>query len=302
MILKNQINKLLSTFNNQIIDSIEDTKILQGKALFESLKLSNYESINQYEFKVFSQWGDDGIIQFLIHNINLANKTFAEFGVQDYLESNTRFLLMNNNWSGLVFDGSEQFINKIKGYNWYWKYDLTAESHFISKDNINELLNRKELHNLGLLHIDIDGVDYWIWDAIKLDNLNPSIVVIEYNSLFGKERSITVPYDSKFIRSNYHYSNLFYGASLKALINLSESKGYCFIGSNFSGNNAYFVRKDLINDRIRKVSINEGYYKAKFRESRNTNNELTYLNFENRIKLLKGLEVFNTETNKLEIF
>src|ERR1700744_5508213 len=59
-------------------------------------------SINEVEFQVFSQFGDDGIIQWLISKIDIPNKTFIEFGVENYIESNTRFLLINNKWKGLV--------------------------------------------------------------------------------------------------------------------------------------------------------------------------------------------------------
>src|SRR5687767_12061230 len=100
---------------------IETIKLLQAKSIIhlnETLKSSN---IQDYEFKVFSQWGDDGIIQYLIATINLPYKTFIEFGVQDYSESNTRFLLMNNNWRGLIMDGSSKNIEFIKRASYYWK-------------------------------------------------------------------------------------------------------------------------------------------------------------------------------------
>ena len=101
---------------------------------------SDVSSIQETEFRVFSQFGEDGIIQFLISNIEIPNKTFVEFGVEDYAESNTRFLLINNNWSGLVIDGSQPNVESIKNDAIFWKHDLTALNAFITKDNINSLI------------------------------------------------------------------------------------------------------------------------------------------------------------------
>ncbi len=296
-------NLLKSAGHNQFFDhtqTLEDLKILAGQQLFAILKNQKFNSIHDYEFRVFSQWGDDGIIQYLIHNIKLQNKTFIEFGVQDYSESNTRYLLMNDNWSGFIMDGSAAHVETIKSQNWYWKYDLTAEARFVTKENVNELLQIPGFKNVGILHIDIDGVDYWVWESTDVKELNPSIVIIEYNSVFGKEKELTVPYKPTFYRSDAHYSNLYYGASLRALVSLSNKKGYVFIGCNSSGNNAYFVRKDLQNDSIKEISIDEGFVDAKFRESRNKDGSLLYLKGNQRINYLKGLDIYNVTNGAVE--
>ncbi|MFM6253830.1 MAG: hypothetical protein ACKPEQ_32600, partial [Dolichospermum sp.] len=84
--------------------------------------------------------------------------------------------------------------------------------------------------------MDIDGNDYWVWQAI--DCINPAIVISEYNFRFGANKAVTVPYDASFVRSKAHYSNIYYGASLKALCILADKKGYAFVGCNSAGNNA----------------------------------------------------------------
>ena len=203
------------------------------------------DNLHLSEFKVFSQFGDDGIIQFLIDYLKIENKTFIEFGVENYKEANTRFLLINNNWKGLIMDGSEKNMNQVQQEDIYWRYDINALAAFITKDNINSLIiNNGFEGEIGLLHIDIDGNDYWIWKEINC--IQPIIVIVEYNSIFGCENSWSIPYDKDFYRTNYHYSNLYYGASLLSLCDLAEEKGYYFIGCNSNGNNAYFVRKDKI--------------------------------------------------------
>jgi hypothetical protein len=279
----------------------DETGLLAIGAMLCKQQLSmNSNNINDYEFKIFSQWGDDGIIQYLIKNITIENETFIEFGVQDYQESNTRFLMMNNNWSGFVMDGSYEAMNHLKNQSWYWKYGLTHKAVFIDKDNINDLLAGTGFSNIGLLHIDLDGNDYHIITEIDLSKLNPSIIIMEYNSVFGKDRPITVPYSKDFIRRKMHYSNLFFGASLPAFDYALSKKGYSLIGCNLMGNNAYFVRKNLLNEKVVELSIENAYKESKFRESRNKDYFFSYLDGEERLAIIKGLEVINVKTNEME--
>tara|TARA_R110000868_G_scaffold12619_3_gene59970 strand:+ start:3807 stop:4748 length:942 start_codon:yes stop_codon:yes gene_type:complete len=269
-----------------------------GRIWSKNIDVLNIKSIHDAEFKVFSQWGDDGIIQYLIKALDIKNKIFVEFGVENYLESNTRFLLFNNNWSGLVMDGNDKNIDQIKNSDYYWKYDLKAKSAFITAENINDLIQSEGLEgNIGLLHIDIDGNDFWIWEA--LDVVKPTIMIVEYNSVFGKEKAITVPYKSDFTRAEAHYSNLYAGASLPALYDLAKKKGYVFVGCNSAGNNAYFVEKEALKN-IKPLSIKEGYVASKFRESRDQDGKLNYLSGEDRLKSLKGLSIYNIVSNKIE--
>src|SRR3954471_19467097 len=65
-------------------------------------------TLKDVELRVFSQFGDDGIIQYLVHQLPIENDTFVEIGVEDYTEANTRFLLMRDNWRGLVVDSAEE--------------------------------------------------------------------------------------------------------------------------------------------------------------------------------------------------
>jgi hypothetical protein len=252
----------------------------------------------EIEFSAFSQWGDDGIIQYLIHKIPGLKKCFVEFGVANYTESNTRFLLMNSNWSGLVFDGSESNINFIKNDSISWKYDLTAEHLFVTKGNINEAISKNGFNKeLGILHIDIDGNDYWIWECLQV--VNPQIVIMEYNSVFGNKAAISVPYQDDFYVTHAHHSNLFFGASLKAMDVLAKQKGYSFIGSNTAGNNAYFLRNDLVNEYTPVISVEEGFVACSFRQNRNQNGVLTLERDDIKIKECGHLQVVEVESGEL---
>ena len=222
---------------NYILPRLEDRYIvsqslLLGRLLSEKVcNIQDIQSLPDVEFKVFSQFGDDGIIQYLINKLQIKNRTFVEFGVSDYFESNTRFLLLKDNWSGLIMDGSDYNINFIKKSDYYWRHDLTAVSNFVTRENINDLILQNEYKGeIGLLHVDLDGNDYWVWE--KIDVVDPILVIMEYNSVFGPERNISVPYQENFVRTKAHSSNLYWGASLGALCNLAEKKGYYFIGSS----------------------------------------------------------------------
>jgi hypothetical protein len=296
-IAKKVVN-LMGISNSSLLDETELLAI--GTMLSKNQLLMSSKNINDYEFKIFSQFGEDGIIQYLIKNVAIENEIFIEFGVGDYLESNSRFLMMNNNWSGFIMDGSYKNLEHLKEQSWYWRYSLTHKAVFIDKDNINKLLASTGFEDIGLLSIDIDGNDYHIFTEIDLSKLNPSIIILEYNSVFGKERKITVPYDKNFNRTKAHYSNLFFGASLPALHYAASKKGYSLVGCNLNGNDAFFVRKDLLNEKVEDLSIEKAYKDSKSRESRNQDYSLSYLAGEDRLKLIKGLDVINVETNERE--
>lgn len=301
------ISKLLfrKTIRLLLSDSIrisEKQLIATGRLLSNQIKeYKKIKSIHEVEFSIFSQFGDDGIIQWLIHQLDVPNKTFIEFGVENYLESNTRFLLINNNWSGLVMDGSEKNIQEIESSYYYWKYGLQTKAIFITKDNINQIIKEADFpEELGLLHIDIDGNDYYIWDAITV--VKPIIVIMEYNSIFGNERPISIPYSADFYRTEAHYSNLLWGASIQSLNDLAISKGYSFVGCNSAGNNAYFVRNDKLNNVVTAQDINQGFVDSKYRESRDHNGRLSFLSKQQAKSLIQGSTVFNTRIKENELF
>jgi len=302
--MKEKIKKWLQSFGRQVAmasESRDETSLLALGALLSKQQFGmQSNNLNDYEFKIFSQFGDDGIIQFLIKHIVIKNEIFIEFGVENYLESNTRFLMMHNNWTGFVMDGSATAMQILVQQPWYWKYNLTQKAVFIDKDNINELLAATGFKEIGLLHIDIDGNDYHIFNALDLSLLSPAIIIAEYNSVFGSDRLITVPYQKDFYRTKAHYSNLYAGASLPALNHVANAKGYALVGCNLAGNNAYFVKRELLTEKVKEVPLEMAFMESKFRESRNSDFTFSYLSGASRLELIKGLDVLNVATGKLE--
>ena len=296
------LKKYLSFLVRRIFDE-EIQKELTLKAKVLSLKNKNLKKIkdlSEVEFQVYSQWGEDGIIDWLVSKFPQIPKNFLEIGTQDYKESNTRFLLINRNWDGFLIEGNKDDIKNIKSQRVYWKHNLKVRNEFITKDNINDVVQRFNVpKNLGLLSLDIDGVDYWVLK--ELSALKPSIIICEYNSLFGEKKSITVPYKKNFIRSKEHYSNLYYGASIQAFTDIMKTKNYFLIGTNTAGNNAFFVRKDLWKI-LNKMILNKKIFMSKFRESRDQKGNLSFLDKKKSLELIKNKHIIDlNDKNKKKL-
>lgn len=279
---------------------LDALKILAAQPSIQKIRDGSIASLCDAEFKVFSQFGDDGIVQYLIHHLAPLADSFIEFGVGNYRESNTRFLLLNNNWRGLVLDSDARSIESIQRDEIFWRHTLTVRSAFITRENINEVLrNAKFSGEIGLLSIDIDGNDYWVWE--KLNVVDPAIVIIEYNSVFGPDRAVTIPYDPKFTRHAAHYSGQFWGASLSAVDQLANDKGYLLVGCNRAGNNAYFVRKNRI-DKLRVLTPQEAFVDARWRDSRDQSGKLSYLTGPERFAVIADMGVYDLRQNQVVPF
>lgn len=212
------------------------------KYLYNNPKYQGADKLTRFEFQAFSQFGEDGIIEEIFRRIGKTNCFFVEFGVEDGRETNTTYLLYQG-WKGLWIDGDE---NNIKNINSFFSQSISsghllAIRSFITAENIEQLFQQGNVPTeLDLLSIDIDRNDYYVWDAIN--SYNPRVVIIEYNSIFRPGCKFVVKYNANAIWDRT--SN--YGASLDALQELGEKKGYKLVASSFAGVNAFFVRNDLI--------------------------------------------------------
>lgn len=251
--------------------------------------------IREAEFQVFSQFGEDGIIQFLVQRVTIENDVFIELGVEDYRESNTRFLLVHDNWRGLIIDGGESMHEFLRSTGLAWRHDIDARTAFVDSENINDLIGDAGIEgDIGLLSIDLDGNDYWVFEAIRV--VTPRVVVAEYNSLFGADAAVTVPYDPSFVRDKKHWSWLYWGASLAALTKLAVEKGYALVGGNRAGNNAFFVRRDVLGE-IPEISVTQAYSPSRFRESRDRAGELSYVSgHERQLRLVSEMPLIDVES------
>lgn len=254
-------------------------------------------TLRDAEFKVFSQWGEDGILQHLISRVEIADTAFVELGVEDYSESNTRFLLTQDNWRGVIIDAGDAHAEFLEKADLRWRHDIQPVQAFIDRDNVNELIRGAGLEgDIGLLSIDLDGNDYWILEAIEA--VSPRILVLEFNSTFGSQAAVSVPYDPGFQRLDAHHSGLYFGASLAALTHLAEQKGYLLAGCGSHGVNAFFVRRDVAGD-LEAQSAPDAYVASRFRESRGLSGELTYVGpHEERRRLIAAMPLVDVTTGE----
>lgn len=264
--------------------------------ILSKLDLANASPrLADHEFKVFSQFGEDGILQFLTRVVPIAERTFIEFGVEDFSESNCRFLMQKDNWRGFVIDGSADNVKAIRRSSEFWRHDLVAKQSFITRENIQALLAESGFGaDLGVLSIDIDGNDYHVWQAIEA--FRPRIVACEYNSVFGPVDTITVPYQADFQRTAAHHSNMYWGASIAALAHLASTKGYSLVGGNSTGLNAFFVRNDLVDGNLTVCTPAEAHVVSLYRESRDAQGKPNWLSGDARLKAIAGLPVIDVVT------
>jgi hypothetical protein len=272
--------------------------IQEALGRIESRLNQEYASSNprDFEFKVYSQWGEDGIIDYLTTRIDIPKKIFVEFGVETYSEANTLFLLKHRQWRGLIIDGSTENISTVQGGHVFWRYDLMVDCSFITRDNINEILSRNGIQgDIGLLSIDIDGNDYWVWESIS--GISPRLIIAEYNSLFGATAAISTPYKSDFLRAAEHASKMYYGASIAALTNLARSRGYSLVAGNSAGNNVFFVRNDCLGS-MQAQEPSQAYVQSAFREARSPAGAVELLSFAERQRAIAHLPVVDVVSGR----
>jgi hypothetical protein len=225
------------------VSQIHPLMLVAGQsASIQVRQIEKVSTLADVEFRICSQFGEDGIIEWLVHRLDIDTPSFVEIGASNYDEANTRFLLENRNWGGLLIDADPR-ISELRNSPLWWRQDINAIQSFVSAENIDSLIRSANFGGqIGLLSIDIDGMDYWIWNAICA--VSPILVVCEYNGVFGDLVPIVVPYDQKFERMRAHPSNVYWGASISALEMLAKTKDYDFLGTNSTGHNAFFVRRD----------------------------------------------------------
>lgn len=271
---------------------IERNLLLTGQIAARQVRtLETIETLADAEFRVTSQWGEDGIIEWLVSKLPGIDRSFVEFGVENFTEANTRFLLQHRGWRGLVMDGSEMHMASLRAEAIHWMHDIVAASHFVTAENINDLIIRHGFAGeLGLLSVDIDGNDYWVLKAI--DCVRPALLIVEFNGVFGDRHAITTPYDPAFERLRKHQSGQYFGASIQAMIELAEQKGFTFLGSNSNGINAFFVRNDLA-PKLRGAIGTVKVWPARHRDARDAAGSLIYTRGTAKADLLRGLRVYD---------
>lgn len=239
----------------QVMEKVMIDDYIQ-RNLFENKKYQIPKKLNRHEHQVYSQNGEDGIIEEILNRIGTTNRYFVEFGVGDGLENNTAYLLTQD-WAGYWIDGNPQYVKYIQEkFRWMVeKKSLIVKRAIVTAAEIENIFREGSVpEEFDVLSIDIDGNDYWIWKAIQ--GYHPRVVVIEYNALYPAHLQWIQKYDA----GRKWDSTSYFGVSLKSLELLGVKKGYKLVGCNFTGVNAFFVRKDLVGDKFHEPFTAENHY------------------------------------------
>ena len=227
-VMYKELNDFVISNHFQIVNRLS----LQGWQ--EDVIYKKYSDLLNYENKIYSQNGEDGITLEIIKRLNIENGFYVEFGTQSGLECNTRILREKYNWKGLLMDGSYQNNN------------INLKKEYITRENILSLFKKYDVpKNFNLLSIDIDFNDFYVLYQI-LQNYSMDIIILEYNAFFYPNQDAIIKYDSfgRWDGSNY------FGASLLSYTKLLNKFDYSLIYTERKGVNAFFVK-----------NINSSYFK-----------------------------------------
>ncbi len=212
-------------------------RILRWRSLEDLRRVWSPANLRNHERRVYSQNGEDGIIEEIFRRIGTTNRNFVEFGIEDGTQCNCRNLIENEGWSGLWIEGSPELARAARQRFTAWP--VQVRNSFVTVDNIVGLLREAAVpSDLDLLSIDIDGNDYWLWEEIARQYA-PRVVVIEYNASVTPGIDRVMPYDAAFVWDGSDR----YGASLDALERLGKRLGYVLVGCDSNGVNAFFVSR-----------------------------------------------------------
>ena len=216
----------------------------------------------QHGWKGQSQFDEDGILEEIFNRIGILSHKAVEIGAGDGLENNTIYLLQQG-WKCLWVEAMPDRVafirDKFKDAD-----TLTVVEQVVQPETINDLVplddwyedEHSVLSNIDLWTLDIDGNDYWVFEAFDPKILNPRVIMLEYNAKFKPPMEWAKGYDPnhKFDKSDYM------GASLQSLTRLADEKGYALVGCGITGANAYYVRKDLVGIKFLGPYTAENHY------------------------------------------
>jgi len=279
----------------------EKIKIFTGQATVIASKSahSKYKNLSDASFSIFSQWGEDGILDYLCDVLDIARPKVLELGAGNFHECNSRFLAEFRSADVVPVDAREDLISSVSKLSVYWKNHIYPIQTWITPESIKTIqaTANEKIGFFNILSLDLDGNDYWV--AKEIDYSNVEIIVVEYNPIFGHKRAITILENENFDRTEAHYTWDYYGASLLAWVNLFQSHNFSFIGSNLQGTNAFFIKTNNTSKLNFLISNDyEMYVNCPTRDARDKAGKMSYRSFAQRKQDIYGLEVFDLISSK----
>ncbi len=256
-----------------------------------------------WELKVTSQWGEDGIVDFIIKRLEIPHVRILEIGSGNFIECNSRFAAENLGASVVAVDARDDLVSTVKSMDIYWKGQIFPKQLYVNPENVQEVFEdaARLLTGIDIVSLDIDGNDYWVLRNLNLSGVR--CVVVEINPLFGAKASISIPRDDNFNRTTAHHSWLYFGMSFQAATTLMKEKGFELIGSNRVGNNLFFVRNSEARIFADCISTASEHREAKYwriRESRDVAGNLTYLSVQDSLELIGNCKVQDVITQEIK--
>ena len=283
---------------------LDPQRLLAGQAALDARRASGvgFRFLFEAELQVFSQWGEDGILDFLCHSLDLHKPRMLEFGCGNFLECNSRFLVEARNARAVVVDSRSDLRPTVLSLSASWRTTLVPVHAWITPASAESLQNRaiEKMGGVDILSIDLDGVDYWV--AERLDWGSVKIAVVEYNPIFGAQEPVSVLADDSFDRESAHFSCLYYGASLQAWVDFFNSRDMVLVGTNLAGNNAFFVKSNL-RDRLPVADFDQIAMDVAtdwgVQEARNSDGSLARIPWPKAVWQISHLPLINTESRLL---
>lgn len=194
-----------------------------------------------WEFSGFSQNGEDGILDVLRSRLLNANRYFIEIGTSDGIENNSAWLVIAEKYNGIMIEGNPKLVERANRIITTYSIGVECHNMFVTRENVQHVMGMALNQDPDIFSLDIDGNDYYVAQAVLDGGGRPKIFVVEYNSVYGPNQSVTVEYRDNFSFTAAHPTQLYYGVSIAGWCKFFKSRGYHFITVDRNGVNAFFV-------------------------------------------------------------
>ncbi len=184
---------------------------------------------------------EEGVIEHLFSLLPTQTGYCIEIGAGNGTDfSLTRRLVQERGWGALLVEACPKLSLALRE-----KHAANEKVRIIGEAiEPDQIKGYFQTHGVprepDLLCIDIDGMDYYVWEA--LGDYRPSIVCIEYNASYPPPHEFVATYRTGFRWSGDDH----FGASIQSLVNLGKQKGYELVHVMSHGDNLFFVREEWL--------------------------------------------------------
>jgi hypothetical protein len=261
---------VIGALRNYLLDLRDRQRIAaalgRGAAMMNARKI-DLAAPASWEFCGFSQNGEDGILDVLRSQLGSTNRYFVEIGAGDGIENNTAWLAFAEKNNGIMIEGDERRATRAARTLASVNLGVECRHLFAVPEIAGQIASLALQRDPDVLSLDIDGCDYYVLRSLLDAGMRPRILVVEYNSVYGPERSATIEYQERFDFTTAHPTQLYYGVSIAGWRTYLERQGYRFVTVERNGVNAFFVDPVHFDPgflrALRGLGFAENYYQLK---------------------------------------